>query len=112
MSAWHEGLGLAFIALGAGTIWRDGRPLFLPSARGDSRDSRRARYARRKAWRDVRLPLFWILFGLGWLTSLNEHWFYLWIESAALISLLSWDLIVWLRKRKRRDGRSAPAPAA
>jgi predicted lysophospholipase L1 biosynthesis ABC-type transport system permease subunit len=112
MSPWHVGLGVGFIALALYSAWSDARPLFLLTARPELRSMRRARTARRKAWRKLLLPVVWVLIGVGWLTSWNEHWFYVWIMGAGFILLVSWDLTAWLRDRKKRrsDGQPVPMP--
>lgn len=112
MSPWHVGLGLSFIALAIYSAWRDGRPLFLRTALPGGRNSRQSRTVRRKAWRNLLLPLVWILIGVGWLTNWNEHWFYVWLIGAGFILLVGWDLSAWLRARKRRrsDGQPVHLP--
>lgn len=108
MSPWHLGLGLAFIALALYSAWRDGRILFRRTGRPGGRDSRQARTLRRKARRDLLLPVVWIFLGVGWLTNWNEHWFYAWIICAGFVLLVSWDLSAWLRAREKRRSDEHP----
>jgi len=108
MSPWHVGLGLSFIALALYSAWRDAGRLFLLTARPELRNSRQARTARRKAWRNLLIPVVWIVMGVGWLTNWNKHWFYLWLVGAGFILLVSWDLGVWLRRREKRRSDGEP----
>jgi len=112
MSPWHVGLGLSFLALALYSAWRDGRPLFMRTENRGDRNSREARTVRRRAWRNLLVPVVWILIGVGWLTSWNEHWFYAWPMLAIFILVVSWDLSAWLRARKKRrsDGQPVHMP--
>jgi hypothetical protein len=108
MSPWHLTLGLGFIVLALYSAWSDARPLFLLTARPETRTTRRARTVRWKAWRNLLMPVVWVLIGVGWLTSWNEHWFYVWLLGAGFILLMSWDLTAWLRGRKQRRSHGQP----
>jgi hypothetical protein len=108
MSPWHAGIGLFFIALAAYALWRDVRPPVLRTAPRSHDDSGQARSVRRKAWGGLQLAVIFVVIGVGWLTSWNEHWFYVWLMIAVLVVVASWDLSAWLRSRKKRKSSGQP----
>jgi hypothetical protein len=110
MSSWLVAIGWIVVALGAYMTWRDGRSLLSRTGPGRNKTGR-VRYARRKAWRDLRFSLLWVVMGAGWATSWNKHWLYIWLLAAYIVMLVSWEIGAWLRSRRRKSGgQAATAP--
>jgi hypothetical protein len=109
MSMWYEVFGWVMIAFGGcATFWL-GRPILVRSAGLDSRQIRRARKRRRKAWLDLRYSLNLIVIGVGQLTSWRESWLFSSLECAYLIVMVSWDVRAGrMPRRRRRSGGQAP----
>ncbi len=108
MSLWFEVIGWTWVALGVYTTWRDGRPLWSRAA-GRGGQTRQARSARRQAWRHLGFSVFWVVIGVGWVTNWHEHWLFLWLNVAYLVTLVSRDLISLRSRRRRKSGGQAPA---
>ncbi len=87
MSLWLVAVGWIWIAAGTYTAWRDGRPLLSRTGRG-GQETRRGRYVRRKAWRDLEFSLFQVVSGVVFVTGLYKHQLSVWLIAGYAVTLV------------------------